>query len=69
MPYTKKDNVQSCSNYRGVEQMRHTMKLGKMVVELRLRNDTMVSLNQSGFMLGRSTMESIYLLRQLIKRY
>ena len=49
--------------------MSHTMKLWERVIERRLRVETTVSENQFGFMLGRSTMEAIYLLRTLIEKY
>ena len=45
------------------------MKLWKRVIEHRLRWETNVSKNQFGFMLGRSTIEAIFLIRQLIKKY
>ena len=47
----------------------HTMKLWESVIEHRLRRVTSVTQNQYGFMPRRSTMESIFLIRQLIERY
>jgi hypothetical protein len=49
--------------------MSHTMKLWERIIEHRLRGVTNVTKNQFGFMLGRSTMEVIFLIRQLIERY
>ena len=49
--------------------MSHTMKLWKRVIENRIRAETLVPNNQFRFMLGRSTMEAIYLLRRLMERY
>jgi Reverse transcriptase (RNA-dependent DNA polymerase) len=49
--------------------MSHTMKLWERVIEHRLRKLTTVSKNQFGFMPGRSTMEAIFLIRQLMKRH
>ena len=40
-----------------------------LVIEHRLRAITRVSMNQFGFMLGRSTMEAIFLIRQAMERY
>jgi hypothetical protein len=48
--------------------MSHTMKLWERIIEHRLRGVTNVTENQFGFMLGRSTMETIFLIRQLMKR-
>jgi hypothetical protein len=43
--------------------MSHTMNLWERVIEHRLRKLTTVSKNQFYFMLGRSTMEAIFLIR------
>jgi hypothetical protein len=45
------------------------MKLWERVIEHRLRKLTTVSKNQFGFMPGRSTMETIFLIRQLMERH
>lgn len=67
--FKNKEDIQSCSNYRGIKLMSHTMKLWKRVIEHRLRRVTSVTKNQFGFMPGRSTTEAIFLLRQLMERY
>ena len=64
-----KDDVQSCTNYREIKLMSHTMKFWERVIEHRLRRVTSVIQNQFGFMPGRSTMEAIFLIRQLMERY
>jgi hypothetical protein len=48
--------------------MSHTMKLWARIIEHRLMGVTNVTENQFGFMPGRSTMETIFLLRQLMER-
>jgi hypothetical protein len=48
--------------------MSHTMKLWEMIIEHLLRGVTNVTESQFGFMPGRSTMEAIFLIRQLIER-
>jgi hypothetical protein len=48
--------------------MSHTMKLWEMIIKHRLRRVTNVTENQFGFMSGRSTMETIFLIRQLMER-
>jgi hypothetical protein len=45
------------------------MKLWERIIEHRLRGVTNVTENQFGFMSGRSTMETIFLIRQLMERY
>ncbi|KAL6554190.1 hypothetical protein OROMI_019863 [Orobanche minor] len=49
--------------------MNHTMKLWERVIEQRIRKCVEITNNQFGFMPGRSTMEEIYLIRQLMKHY
>jgi hypothetical protein len=48
--------------------MSHTMKLWKRIIEHRLRGVTNVTENQFGFMPEKSTMEVIFLIRQLMER-
>jgi Reverse transcriptase (RNA-dependent DNA polymerase) len=67
--FKNKGDIQSYTNYRGIKLMSHTMKLRKRVIEHRLRKLTTVSKNQFGFMPGRTTMEAIFLIRQLIERH
>jgi hypothetical protein len=62
--FKNKGNVQSCTNYRRIKLMSHTMKLRERIIEHRLRGVTNVTENQFGFMPGRSTMEAIFLIRQ-----
>ena len=49
--------------------MSHTMKLWERVIEHRLRGLTRVTMNQFGFMPWRSTIEAIFLLRQVMEWY
>jgi hypothetical protein len=65
--FKNKGDIQSCTNYRGIKPMSHTMKLWERVIEHRLRE--MTTMNQFGFMHGRSTMEAIFLMRQVMERY
>uniref|UniRef100_A0A8I6YFU2 Reverse transcriptase domain-containing protein n=1 Tax=Hordeum vulgare subsp. vulgare TaxID=112509 RepID=A0A8I6YFU2_HORVV len=67
--FKNKGDVRSCTNYRGIKLMSHTMKLWERVIEHRLRRLTSVTKNQFGFMPGRSIMEAIFLVRQLMERY
>ncbi|KAL6579440.1 hypothetical protein OROMI_009656 [Orobanche minor] len=67
--YKNKGDVQDCSNYRGIKLMSHTMKLWERVIEQRIRKCVKITENQFGFMPGRSTMEAIYLIRQLMEHY
>ena len=59
--YKNKGDIQSCTNYWGIKLMNHTMKLWERVIEHRLRAITWVSMNQFGFMPGRSNHGSHFL--------
>jgi hypothetical protein len=48
--------------------MSNTIKLWERIIKHRLRGVTNITENQFGFMIGRSTMETIFLIRQLMKR-
>ncbi|GJR94481.1 retrovirus-related pol polyprotein LINE-1 [Tanacetum coccineum] len=67
--YKNKGDAQTCSNYRGIKLLSHTMKLWERVIERRVRRETRVSKNQFGFMRGRSTTEAIHLIRSLMEKY
>ena len=45
-----KGDVQSCTNYRGIKLMSHTMKIWERVVEARLRQEVDICEQQYGFM-------------------
>jgi hypothetical protein len=49
--------------------MSHTMKVSERIIEHRLRGVTNVTEIQFGFMPEKSTMETIFLIRQLMERY
>ncbi|WVZ51424.1 hypothetical protein U9M48_002572 [Paspalum notatum var. saurae] len=52
-----------------MELMSHRMKLWERVIEHHMRRLTCITMNQFGFMPGRSTIEAIFLLRQVMERY
>ncbi|KAK3527847.1 hypothetical protein QTP86_009209 [Hemibagrus guttatus] len=67
--FKNKGDVQSCSNYRGIKLMSHTMKLWERVVEARIRKVVEVCEQQYGFMPRKSTTDAIFALRILMKKY
>ncbi|KAK3557973.1 hypothetical protein QTP86_005610 [Hemibagrus guttatus] len=62
-------DVQSCSNYRGIKLMSHTMKLWERVVEARLRKVVEICEQQYGFMPRKSTTDAIFAVRILMEKY
>ena len=67
--FKNKGDIQECKNYRGIKLMSHTMKMWERVIEKRLREEVTISDEQFGFMPGRSTMDAIFALRQLMEKY
>ena len=47
-------DVHSCSNYRGITLISHTMKLWERVVKRKLRSELTFSEQQYGFMPGKT---------------
>ncbi|KAK3521756.1 hypothetical protein QTP70_016233 [Hemibagrus guttatus] len=67
--FKNKGDVQSCSNYRGIKLMSHTMKVWERVVEARLRKVVEICEQQCGFMPRKSTTDAIFALRILMEKY
>jgi hypothetical protein len=67
--FKNKGDIQSYTNHRGIKLMIHTMKVWERVIEYRLRKLTIVFKNQFCSMHEKSTMEAIFLIRWLMKRY
>ncbi|KAK3560072.1 hypothetical protein QTP86_033795 [Hemibagrus guttatus] len=67
--FKNKGDVQSCSNYRGIKLMSHTLKLWERVVEARLRKVVEICEQQYGFMPRKSTTDAIFALRILMEKY
>ncbi|KAI5095388.1 hypothetical protein C0J45_15463 [Silurus meridionalis] len=62
-------DVQTCSNYRGIKLISHTMKLWERVVEARLREEVSICEQQYGFMPRKSTTDALFALRMLMEKY
>ena len=62
-------DIQNCANYRGIKLLSYTMKLWERVIEQRIRRETNITENQFGFMPRRSSMEAIFLIRRLVKKF
>ena len=69
MEWEHDSDVQSCSNYRGIQLIGHTMKLWERIIERRLRGDLTFSNQQYGFMPGKSTTDALFALRVLMEKY
>ncbi|KAK3557258.1 hypothetical protein QTP70_026078 [Hemibagrus guttatus] len=67
--FKNQGDVQSCSNYRGIKMMSHTMKLWERVVEARLRKVVEICEQQYGLMPSKSSTDAIFALRILMEKY
>ncbi|KAK3509141.1 hypothetical protein QTP70_020253 [Hemibagrus guttatus] len=67
--FKNKGDVQSCSNYRRIKLMSHTMKIWERVVEARLRKVVEICEQQYGFMPRKSRTDAIFALRNLMEKY
>ncbi|KYO37774.1 hypothetical protein Y1Q_0022053 [Alligator mississippiensis] len=62
--FKQKDDVQNCGN-----DWRVTLKVWKGVVKNWLRTEVVIGEGQYGFMLGKSTMDPVFAIRQMMKKY
>ena len=62
-------NVMSCGSYRGVKLLEHAMKIVERVLERQIR--TLVNLNkmQLGFIPGKETVDTIFIVRRIQEEY
>ena len=67
--FKNKGDSQNCSNYRGIKLMSHTMKIWERIIEARIRKEVKISEQQFGFMPGRSTVDAIFDVRTVMKKY
>lgn len=63
-----KGDVQQCGNYRGIKLMCHTLKIWERIVENRLRQESVISEEQFGFMPGRGTTDAVFAMRRVMER-
>ena len=67
--FQEKGDVQSCSNYRGITLISHTMKLWERAVERRLRSALTFREQQYRYMPGKSTTYALFALRLFMEKY
>jgi len=66
--YKGKGDAKECSNYRRLKMLEHAMKILERVFERRIRGAITISDIQMGFMPGKSTVDSIFAVRQLVEK-
>jgi hypothetical protein len=66
--YKQKGDTLSCDNYRGIKLIEYGMKVLEKIVEGRLRKLVSVDEMQFGFMPGKSTIDDIHIVRQVMEK-
>src|SRR5215469_16883833 len=67
--YKGKGDVQQCNNYRGIKLLSQTMKIWEKVIDTRLGKVTGVASNQFGFVPGKSRIQPVFMLRQMMEKH
>ena len=63
-----KGDILDCKQYRGIKLMEHGLKVLERVLDERVRKLTEVDPRQFGFMSGKSTVDAIFIARQLMEK-
>ncbi|EYB98976.1 hypothetical protein Y032_0126g1334 [Ancylostoma ceylanicum] len=67
--FKKKGDALECGNYRGIKLICHTMKMFERLVDKWLKEVVEISNDQFGFVPGRSTIDPIFIVRQMMEKY
>lgn len=67
--YKQKGDILNCGNYRGIKLLEHVLKILERVMEGRLREHVEIHKHQFGFLSGKSTIDAIYICRQIQEKY
>ena len=67
--YKDKGDHMTCSNYRGIKLLSHTMKLWERIIDQRLRDIVTISDGQFGFKSGVGTTDAIFVIGTLCEKY
>ncbi|EYB91134.1 hypothetical protein Y032_0210g2145 [Ancylostoma ceylanicum] len=67
--FKRKGDVMDCANYRGIKLIAHTMKIYEGLLDMRLRDMVEIASDQFGFVPERSTIDAIFIARQVMEKY
>ena len=67
--FKQKGDFMECGSYRGVKLLEHALKLLERLLEKRLRELVQVDSMQCGFMKGKSSINAIFMVRQIQEKY
>lgn len=67
--FKEKGDVQECENFREIKFLSGTMQIWERVLDERLKLEAEVFKGQYGFIPGRGTTNSLFILRQVAEKY
>jgi len=67
--YKRKGDTLNCANYRPIKLVEHAMKVLERVLVNRLKEIIHIDEMQRGFMTGRSTMDAVFIVRQIQENF
>ena len=67
--YKQKGDAMECGNYRGIKLMEHALKVFERVIVGKLRKIVSIHEMQFGFMPGKSTVDAIFITRQVQEKF
>ncbi|EYC30358.1 hypothetical protein Y032_0005g2605 [Ancylostoma ceylanicum] len=67
--FKTKGDAMNCTKYRGIKLIAHTMKIYERLLDMRLREMVEISPDQFGFVPELSTIDAIFIARQLMEKY
>ncbi|EYB93875.1 hypothetical protein Y032_0178g687 [Ancylostoma ceylanicum] len=67
--FKSEGDVMDCANYRGIKLIVHTTKIYERLVDIRLRDVVEIAPDKFGFVPERSTIDAIFIARQVMEKY
>lgn len=67
--FKNKGDPATCSNYRPIRLLCHTMKIFERILDQRIREIVRLKINQCGFVKGTGTTDAIFAARQLMEKH
>ena len=67
--FKNKGDATERGNYRGLKLLEHAMKVIERVIELEIRKSVNIDDMQFGFMPGRGTFDTIFIVKQLQEKF
>ena len=66
--FKKKGDILECGNYRGIKLLKHGLKILERILDKRIRKVVKIDPKQFGFMPRKSTVDAIFIVRQLLEK-